>query len=435
MSPEYTGAIVEIDLDLRRLLKRGAWLAAANWPVLVIQVVAETTFQAVLAVPVIGAAVLIALLLGDDLSNLLQGDLRDMLTAVASTLSAEPVAFAAFLLAFGIVLIGGSVFMFLVKGGTVAVLLAANTMTGPVERGPLTLETLRLASRFTFSRFAAGCRAVFRRYTALGLILIAIYGVSGAAYVGVVYLGYQSALTHAALGEWTVVTAVATLLLIAWVTVVNFSYLLVQIVIAADDAGIVQACTSVARLARRHPRQLGGVFLLVLVMGVGATTASALAWSGLGLIAFIPLVGFAVVPLQVGALLARGFLFEYLGLTALAAYAALYAQGGEHAHGDAPVGGRWNYDAENRNAFPRSGPTGVPVPTGFAPDGITREVIALVNDRSEVADLDQQRIEEGAQPGRDVRVREAAICLARTQRKVILSLPLRDRLQIGRAHV
>jgi len=44
--------------------------------------------------------------------------------------------------------------------------------------------------------------------------------------------------------------------------------------------------------------------------------------------------------------------------------------------GDEPAGGKWNFDAENRSALPK----GVvpPPPRRFAPDAITREVIALV---------------------------------------------------------
>ena len=71
-------------------------------------------------------------------------------------------------------------------------------------------------------------------------------------------------------------------------------------------------------------RDLAGVFLVVVALVVAATLASALAWSGVGLIAFVPLVGLAVFPLQVAALLFRGLAFEYLGLTALGAYLALY---------------------------------------------------------------------------------------------------------------
>ncbi|MGA0797426.1 MAG: cryptochrome/photolyase family protein [Quisquiliibacterium sp.] len=43
-----------------------------------------------------------------------------------------------------------------------------------------------------------------------------------------------------------------------------------------------------------------------------------------------------------------------------------------------PVGGQWNYDQENRSAFPAEGPRDVPAPCRFEPDAITCEVIALV---------------------------------------------------------
>jgi hypothetical protein len=57
-----------------------------------------------------------------------------------------------------------------------------------------------------------------------------------------------------------------------------------------------------------------------------ATVASALAWSGVGLVAFIPLIGLAVIPLQLAALVVRGLAFEYIGLTALGAYLTSYAR-------------------------------------------------------------------------------------------------------------
>ena len=79
-----------------------------------------------------------------------------------------------------------------------------------------------------------------------------------------------------------------------------------------------------ARFVRAEFRELVGVFLIVFGFVVAATLASALAWSGVGLIAFVPLVGLAVFPLQIAALLVRGLVFEYLGLTALGAYLTLY---------------------------------------------------------------------------------------------------------------
>ncbi len=46
-----------------------------------------------------------------------------------------------------------------------------------------------------------------------------------------------------------------------------------------------------------------------------------------------------------------------------------------------PVGGRWNFDTENRKPFGRGGPVGLPERPTFEPDGITREVIGLVGRR------------------------------------------------------
>ena len=51
-----------------------------------------------------------------------------------------------------------------------------------------------------------------------------------------------------------------------------------------------------------------------------------------------------------------------------------------------PEGGRWNYDAANRKGWPKSpasraGPGLIAAPEAFAPDAITREVIALVERR------------------------------------------------------
>jgi deoxyribodipyrimidine photolyase-related protein len=44
-----------------------------------------------------------------------------------------------------------------------------------------------------------------------------------------------------------------------------------------------------------------------------------------------------------------------------------------------PVGGQWNFDADNRESFGKEGPQHVPPPTRFVPDDLTQEVIALVS--------------------------------------------------------
>ena len=45
---------------------------------------------------------------------------------------------------------------------------------------------------------------------------------------------------------------------------------------------------------------------------------------------------------------------------------------------DKPMGGEWNYDAENRGGFPKAGPGALPAPLEFAPDPLTQSVIAFV---------------------------------------------------------
>ncbi|MBL8380964.1 MAG: cryptochrome/photolyase family protein [Burkholderiales bacterium] len=46
-----------------------------------------------------------------------------------------------------------------------------------------------------------------------------------------------------------------------------------------------------------------------------------------------------------------------------------------------PVGGQWNFDADNRAAFGSGGPGAVPPRATFPPDALTRQVIALVEER------------------------------------------------------
>jgi deoxyribodipyrimidine photolyase-related protein len=46
-----------------------------------------------------------------------------------------------------------------------------------------------------------------------------------------------------------------------------------------------------------------------------------------------------------------------------------------------PAGGQWNFDAENRSAFPKTGPGKLPAPRRFEPDHVTQGVLDLVATR------------------------------------------------------
>ena len=60
-------------------------------------------------------------------------------------------------------------------------------------------------------------------------------------------------------------------------------------------------------------------------------------------------------------------------------YRALRQKTGILMDNGKPVGGQWNFDADNRNSFGKQGPPPIPAPQRFAPDAITQEVMNLVN--------------------------------------------------------
>jgi hypothetical protein len=111
---------------------------------------------------------------------------------------------------------------------------------------------------------------------------------------------------------------------IVWITLVNFVYLLTQIVMAVDDVGLRAALRRVFQFLRTSLRELAGIFGVVLVLVLLATIASVLATAGLSLIGFVPIAALVVLPLQLAAWLARGVVFQYLALTALGAYLTQY---------------------------------------------------------------------------------------------------------------
>jgi len=309
-------------VDVRTVLKRGALVAAANWQVVVIQFMAESTFKMLLSVPVVGGVLLVVLVLGRELPELFSADIRENATFVATALAAEPPALISFLLAFGIVGLAGSAFMFLIKGGTVAVLAEAEREAAAVEEPPLRLEPFWTAARFSLSGYDAGCRQYFRRFLRLGLFLILVYLASAAAYLAVLLRGAEW-FTGGRLG-WTAVAGIGSTVLVLWVTLVNFVYLLIQMVVVVENCGVRTAARRVGRFLRAEPMLTFGVFGVVLLLVVGATIVSVIATTSLGLIAFVPLAGLAVIPLQLLAWLFRGLVFQFLGLGALGAYLSLY---------------------------------------------------------------------------------------------------------------
>lgn len=306
-----------LTLSLKDCLKRGALVTAANWHVVIIQFVADALFKTLLAVPVVGGVFLVVLLIGGNPWDLLSLATADILPTMASVLMAQPVALAAFLLAVALVLLGGSTLMFLVKAGTVSVLVLAERNAGAIEHPPLRVPAFRRATFFSLERFTSGAMRLFPRYFSLGVWLMLFYALATAISFAIVF-------GPDAEEDWRGPAAAASAALVAWITIVNFLYLLCQIVIAIEDCAVREALVRVVRLLRNEFRIMVSIFGATLGLVLLTTAASILATAALGLIGFVPLVGLAALPLQLIAWLMRGLVFQYIGLTALVAYARVY---------------------------------------------------------------------------------------------------------------
>jgi hypothetical protein len=308
---------------LKAALKRGALIAAANWPLVIVQFVTESTLKLMLAVPIVGGAFLVALLL-DAPPNFLHGELREIVVAILNALTDRPATLIAFVGAITLVFIAGSILQFIVKGGTVALLAQAEQAAGPIERPPLTMDAIRRAEVVSIDAFLRASAHLWRRYVRIGLGLLIVYAVTAAVYLLFIIGGYHLADNSAILLGWLLSAAVASSVLIVWLAIVNFFYLMTQMVVAVEDVSVRTGVRLAFAFVWGHLREISAVFGVVLLVTVFATAASIVAAWGLGLIAFVPLVGLAVLPLQIAAWLIRGFVFEYLGLAALGAYLSHY---------------------------------------------------------------------------------------------------------------
>lgn len=312
--------IVECEPLLKLSLKRGALVTAANWQVVLVQFVADTLFKTLIAVPIVGGLMLVALVVGGNPFDLLRlDDLTQTVSTMVGVLLAQPAALAAFVVALGVILIGGSVMMFAVKAGSVTVLLAGDRSAGTIEVPPLRMAAMRDASQATLERFSFGVRSLFSRYLRLGIALTAAYAMIAGAYLTFLF---GPAISETL--DKPIAVTLASLLVLVAVTLVNFIYLLLQIVMAAEDCGVLEAVPHVARLLRRRTKAMTQALAAILALMLMATGASILATTALGLIAFVPFVGLAALPLQVFAWLVRGFVFQFVGLTGVATYLRLH---------------------------------------------------------------------------------------------------------------
>jgi len=309
---------VQTEPFLKPVLKRGALVAAANWQVTLIQATADSLFKLLIATPLIGGLFLVGLVIGSAPQDLLSLEWREMAATIISSLLSHPVVLTAFLASLAVVVVGGSLFIFLVKAGAVAVLVRGERDAGPIEQPPLHFDVITRASKFSAEFYIESARSLFPRYARLGFILMAVYLVSAGFYLAA---AYESGV-RGDLGG--VLTLVMTIGFVSWITIVNLVYLLMQIVVAAEDCSVAKAWSRMGAFVRQQRRGVSTVFGVVLALVLAATGVSLLATAALGLIAFVPFVGLAVLPLQLLAWIFRGVVFQFIGLTAVVAYLGIY---------------------------------------------------------------------------------------------------------------
>jgi hypothetical protein len=302
---------------LKPALKRGALVAAANWPVVIIQAVVDALFKALIAMPLIGGIFLVALVIGAEPGILMSLAWRDLIATIVASLASRPLVLVAFLASLGIVVVGGSLFVFLFKAGTVGILVCGERAAGPIELTALHLSAVSRAATFSLEAFEECARSLYPRYARLGAVLGAVYVASGVGYMMAVFASRTA-------GESWAMTALFTGAFVAWITIVNLIYLLMQIVIAVEDCGVSAAATRVGAFLRRERNAVVAVFGIVLLLVIFAEGASLLVMAALGLIGFVPVIGLTVWPLQFVAWLVRALVFQYIGLSSVGAYLKLY---------------------------------------------------------------------------------------------------------------
>jgi hypothetical protein len=311
---------VQTEPFLKPVLKRGALVAAANWQVTLIQATADSLFKLLIATPLIGGLFLVGLVIGSAPQDLLSLEWREMAATIISSLLSHPVVLSAFLASLAVVVVGGSLFIFLVKAGAVGVLVRGEREAGAIEQPPLHFDAMARASKFSAELYIDSARLLFPRYARLGFMLMAVYLVSAGFYLAA---AYESGV-RGDLGG--VLTLVMTIGFVSWITIANLVYLLMQIVVAAEDCSVAKAWSRMGAFVRQQRRGVSTVFGVVLALVLAATGVSLLATAALGLIAFVPFIGLAVLPLQLLAWIFRGVVFQFLGLTSIGAYLRLYRE-------------------------------------------------------------------------------------------------------------
>lgn len=311
-------------LPLGSALRRGALVTAANWPVVAIELVLETLLKAAVAVPILGGAFMVAVLLGADVRSLVDGGIRAMAEQILNLLTNAPAAFSSFVTAIAVVGFGGSIIMFVIKAGTLAILVEGERRAPDADRTAVRLDWFRRSSAFRIDVLLEAITRFRGRSIVLAIAL-------GVAYVAIAFV--YGTLMRATFGltddpvwvsVWPFAVAVITSAGLVSIATINLFYDLTRIIMVVEDCAIGVAVRRLWRFVVADVRQVLGIFGVMGAISAVATAAALVATAGLALISWVPIVGLIVLPLQVVAWLVRGLVFQFMDLMTMVAYEAQY---------------------------------------------------------------------------------------------------------------
>jgi hypothetical protein len=311
-------------LPLRAAIVRGALITLANWPVVLIEFVIESIYKLALTISVIGGAFIFALLLGADVQSLLADGALAAADRMIQPLAQAPVALAAFLAAVGLVAFGGAILMFVAKSGTLFVLVASERAAGEIQRQPVRLAALRTVATYSLQSTLESARRFQGRAARLAAWLGTVYVVILSGYALTVSYGFQWAAASGWVQAWLLFVVIATSVGVVGLAVANLLFDLMRVVLITDDCRVRDAARRVRTFLIADARQVLGIFgAMACVQGL-AMVASIMGTAGLTLVAWVPLAGLIVLPLQFAFWILRGLFFQYAGLTTLSAYQTQY---------------------------------------------------------------------------------------------------------------
>ena len=303
---------------------RGAIVALANWPVVLIEFVAESVYKFAMGVPIVGGAFMVALLLGADIKSLLGESLWSAAEQILVPLGNAPAALLAFLVALSVVGVGGAMLMFIVKAGTLAVLVRGEAAAGDLHRRTVGLSFAREARAYSLASLWEATRRFQRRAARLAFWLGLSYVAIGGLYLLAMGYGFVWVIESDWSPAWPLLVLLATSGALVSIAAVNLWFDLTRVVMVTDDCSVRDASRRARAFILADARQVLGIFGAMGTIFLAATAASLAATAGLTLVAWVPLVGLLFVPLQVAFWIVRGLLFQYMSLTTLAAYQSQY---------------------------------------------------------------------------------------------------------------